>query len=218
MSDCSTDGAPTRLFYYRRSMTPTFTPGDMLTVTPYGDKKIRPGDVVVFPSPESGDLITHRVVEVTGEGIVTRGDNIQSQIDPWTLGPDDIVGCVVAAERAGKERSVWGGPVGIAYHRIQRRRARLDTARRRLLYAVIRTVDLGRWLSGMNASVLLPARLRPRVLAVRRPRGTELLLLMGSRAIGRHVPGGHLWSIRYLYLPFVNKAFLRKAVEEFGQR
>jgi len=214
----SDDTTPTRLFYYRMSMTPTFTPGDMLTIRPYGNRRIRRGDVVVFPSPETGDLITHRVVEVSDDGVVTRGDNVQSQVDPWMLRPGDIVGCVTTAERAGKERQVWGGAVGIAYHGIHRRRVRLGRAWRRLFYAAIRTVNLGRWLSSLHLWTIVSPSLRPRVLAVRRPRGTELLLLMGSSIIGRHVPGGHLWSIRYLYLPFVDKAFLRRALEEFGER
>ena len=214
---CEQD-TPTRLFYYRLSMTPTFLPGDMLTVRPYGNRRIRRGDVVVFPSPATGDLITHRVVEVSDDGIVTRGDNVQSQLDPWMLRPRDIVGCVTTAERNGRERQVWGGAVGVAYHKIHRRRARIDRARRRLFRVAIQMVNLGRWLSSLHLWVILPASRRPRILAVKRPQGTELLLLMGHTVIGRHVRGGHLWSIRYLCLPFVDRTFLRKAVKEFGER
>lgn len=205
----------TKLFYYRTSMTPTFTPGDMLTISPYGDKAPRVGDVIVFASPESGDLITHRVVEVSADGIVTCGDNIQSRVDPWMLCPEDIVGYVTRVERGGKQRQVWGGAVGIAYHRIHRRGARLYRARRRLIAIAVRTVNLGRWLVSLRLWRILPASRRPRVMAVKRQGGTELLLLMGSTIIGRHIPGAHLWSIRYLYLPFVDRAFLRQAVEEF---
>ncbi|MCU0610174.1 MAG: hypothetical protein MUE60_00105 [Candidatus Eisenbacteria bacterium] len=217
-SDELVNGSCKQLFYYKRSMTPTFAPGDVLTIVPYAQRSVRRGDVIVFSSPQGGDLISHRVIEVSNEGIVTCGDSIMSGVDPWMLRPEDIVGCVTAVERKGRERQVWGGSVGLAYHRIRRRHARLDRVRRRIMYGLIRAIDLGRWLSGVRLWALLPARSRPRVLAVRRPRGQELLLLMGRGIIGRHVPGGHLWSIRYVYLPFVDKAFLRRAVEEFGER
>jgi len=60
------------------SMQPTLDPGDGFVAVPTavtGD--IEPGDVVTFEAQEiqGGGLTTHRVVEETDRGYVTRGDN-----------------------------------------------------------------------------------------------------------------------------------------------
>ncbi len=208
----------TSLFYYRSSMVPTFAPGDLLTVRPYDSTRIRPGDVIVFRSPESGDLITHRVVEAREDGLVTCGDNPDSPVDPWILSPAEVVGRVESVERGGRVRRVWGGSVGLASHRIRRHHARLCRLWRRAISAVLRRCGLGMWLARLALWRVLPPSRRPRVLAVRRPCGTELLLVFGAKVIGRAAPSGRFWSIRFLYLPFVDRAFLRRARQEFVQQ
>lgn len=59
------------------SMTPTLSTGDgfVAVPSPVADDP-EPGDVVVYRSRaiESGGLVTHRIVDRTDEGFVTRGD------------------------------------------------------------------------------------------------------------------------------------------------
>lgn len=60
-------------------------------LTPVSD--LRVGDVITYRAPESADvdgLVTHRIVEVTPQGIRTQGDAL-SEPDPWVLQPDDAV-------------------------------------------------------------------------------------------------------------------------------
>jgi len=66
-------GSPVQLSYvYSDSMEPTLHPGDGYVLHPAGEP--RPGDVVTFRKPATGELVTHRVVAVTEEGLVTKGD------------------------------------------------------------------------------------------------------------------------------------------------
>ncbi|SNR32076.1 signal peptidase I [Halorubrum vacuolatum] len=72
-------GQPVLLGYVTsESMSPTLEAGDgFIAVPAFAAGEIRSGDVVVFDAVElqGGGLTTHRVVEVTDEGYVTRGDN-----------------------------------------------------------------------------------------------------------------------------------------------
>jgi signal peptidase I len=69
------------------SMRPTFSPGDMIVVSPEPMSSLRVGDVITFMTPTAGHPVeTHRVVSIAGpldEPIVqTRGD-ANNTIDPW---------------------------------------------------------------------------------------------------------------------------------------
>lgn len=61
------------------SMAPTLRSGDLVFLQPIKDF-ISPGMVVSYDF--QGERITHRVVEVLGDMLVTKGDNNQ-EIDPW---------------------------------------------------------------------------------------------------------------------------------------
>ncbi|MFC7492974.1 MULTISPECIES: hypothetical protein [unclassified Nocardioides] len=57
-------------------------------VVPVGD--LRVGDVITYPRPGGADgdaMVTHRIVAIGPDGIVTQGDALPSA-DPWTLRPD----------------------------------------------------------------------------------------------------------------------------------
>ena len=54
-------------------------------VVPVSD--LRPGDVITYEPPAAADvdgMVTHRIVAIGPEGIVTKGD-AQAAVDPWTL-------------------------------------------------------------------------------------------------------------------------------------
>jgi len=71
-------GTPVLLGYVETgSMEPTLEPGDGFVAIPSAiDGDVEPGDVVVFRAEElhGGGLTTHRVVEETERGYITRGD------------------------------------------------------------------------------------------------------------------------------------------------
>ena len=94
------------------SMQPVLDPGDGFIAVPAavaGD--ISPGDVVTFEAEEiqGGGLTTHRVVEETDRGYVTRGDN-----NPFT-DQDGGEPVVQDAEVVAKAFSVGGGVVVIPH-------------------------------------------------------------------------------------------------------
>lgn len=66
-------GTPVQLSYvYSDSMEPSIGTGDGYVIVPAGDVSV--GDILVFDSDFRDEYVTHRVVEVTEDGYVTRGD------------------------------------------------------------------------------------------------------------------------------------------------
>jgi signal peptidase len=74
-----------------KSMRPTYDFGDLLIAVRADDVKV--GDVIAYRLGR--EIIAHRVVNVTGEGFVTKGDAMDRP-DPWVVRREDVVGRVVA--------------------------------------------------------------------------------------------------------------------------
>jgi hypothetical protein len=188
--------------YMGPSMNPTLKSGDGINVIPYGKRKIRIGDVIVFPSPKGYHNVVHRVISVDSQGIRTRGDN-NSNIDPWTLSHDGIIGHVFWVQRGNRRRSIHGGLRGVLYSLGIRVTRMIDSKISPLLHPpyhwLARTGAFRPWLS---------ARMQTRVLSFDRSTGTELQLVMGQRVIGRLLPGRSQWVIRRPFRLFVDEAAL----------
>ena len=197
-------------FYRGASMHPTLKAPDTLQVVPYQRRKIQRGDVIVFFPPGRGHRVIHRIVSVSVKGIRTRGDN-NTDIDPWNLSPESIVGRVVSAHRGKRKRRVFGGPVGHALA-VTRRALRTMDSR---VSSLIRPIYY--WLN--QAGIfrrMYPARMKMRVVSYNRPLGTELQLLMGRRLIGRLLPGRKQWVIRRPFRLFVDEESLPENKEEIS--
>ncbi|WP_435066891.1 signal peptidase I [Haloplanus sp. C73] len=99
-------GAPVQLSYvYSDSMAPTIGVNDGYVLMPAG--QVDTGDIVTFWSPDRDAYVTHRVVERTADGFVTKGDNNHAtdQASGYpTVTRDRIVGQVL---------SVGNGPLVI---------------------------------------------------------------------------------------------------------
>ncbi len=81
------------------SMEPTIAEGDSVAVIPIGTDRMSVGDIIVYRSPLpalNGEypLVAHRIVEIRGDIIHTRGDN-RTAIDPFDVTPDHIQGKVM---------------------------------------------------------------------------------------------------------------------------
>ena len=188
--------------YMGPSMNPTLKSGDGINVIPYGKKKIRIGDVIVFPSPTGDHNVIHRVVSVDSQGIRTRGDN-NSNIDPWTLSQDGIIGHVFLAQRGNRCLSIHGGLKGLLYSLGIRATRMIDSNISSLLHPAYH------WLSRRGVfRPWLSTRKQVRVLSFNRPNGTEFQLQMGRRVIGRLLPGSSQWLIRRPFRLFVDEASL----------
>ena len=69
------------------SMRPTFSPGDVIVVTPEPARDLRAGQVISYHIPVDGrPVVTHRVVRVIQPGdepiVQTKGD-ANNAVDPW---------------------------------------------------------------------------------------------------------------------------------------
>jgi len=73
------------------SMAPTFRAGDVLWIGPVSGP-IVPGQIVSYV--QQGKLITHRVVAIEGDRMITKGDN-NREIDPWCVTAADVIGSPV---------------------------------------------------------------------------------------------------------------------------
>lgn len=69
--------------------------GSLVVVQPSSVAQLHQGDVVTVAPREGGTTHTHRVVEVSGAGAVTRGD-LNGSPDPERVGDDNLVGRAVA--------------------------------------------------------------------------------------------------------------------------
>ena len=72
------------------SMEPTFYPGDIVITKHKNKTDIKINDIVTY-SDNDGVIITHRIIEETPEGYITKGDNNNVE-DADILTEDNIIG------------------------------------------------------------------------------------------------------------------------------
>ncbi len=75
-----------------QSMVPTIMAGDLVLAEGLS-KNISAGDVIIFNPPRSNEMYVHRVYSISGDYIITKGDN--SDIDPWKLSKTNVLGKAV---------------------------------------------------------------------------------------------------------------------------
>lgn len=196
-----------RIVYTGPSMNPTLREPDFLWVEPYGDRRVRAGDVVCFESPEHKTNVVHRVISVrprspvTGlrssvsgppspVAIRTRGDN-NPLPDTRVLAFNDLIGRVVAAQRGPRVRPVPGGCAGqaIAWS------VRLQKPIGRIL---VRVISGAYQALARSAPLyfLLPVGLRPRLVCFSGRDAPVFKLLIGGRTVGHYDYRFNRWQIR----------------------
>lgn len=83
--------------------TDSISRGSVVFERPVAVDELRPGDVITFRRPSAADgetagqvgagpevMVTHRIVSISQDGIVTQGD-AEAAPDPWLLQPDRSV-------------------------------------------------------------------------------------------------------------------------------
>lgn len=74
------------------SMMPTLRVGDVVVAADHGGAVIEPETIVIYEDPRQGDLVTHRVVELTpGGSYITKGD-MNGRVDPDPIPAENIRG------------------------------------------------------------------------------------------------------------------------------
>jgi signal peptidase I len=198
------------------SMVPTLEEPDLLEVRPYGTARVRPGDVVCFKSPRTGEMVVHRVVSVgprspvsgraidggSKDGIRTRGDNNLAD-DDGVLQAGDIIGRVSTAQRGARRRAVLGGCRGLVALRCLRVGRRIRSG------AGLLPHTLYQFVTGLGPfDHVLPASIRPRPVRYDTRYRAFLKLLMGRQTIGHYDFRREQWHIRRPFLLFVDKQTL----------
>jgi SynChlorMet cassette protein ScmC len=193
-----------RLVCTGTSMNPTLCEPDLLEIEPYGNRRVRRGDVVCFTSPDTGRAVVHRVVAVSPRGIRTRGDNNTAD-DSGLLKPGDIVGRVTAAHRGSRRRAVpggWSGSAALGWSRVGQGARKLAGLVPGKIYSFINSFG--------PFDNVLPRDLRPRLVRFRTRYRVFLKLHMGSQAVGYYDFRHDLWHIRWRFRPFVDEQAIKK--------
>jgi hypothetical protein len=88
------------------SMFPFICHGDIVTISPV-ISKISSGKIIAIFN-EQNHLLIHRIIEITSEKVLTKGDN-SDEIDGWVT-QNEILGVVVKVEHQSKDTRLGFGP------------------------------------------------------------------------------------------------------------
>jgi signal peptidase len=192
------------IVYVGKSMYPLLRDLDILYYEPYTGGHLNIGDVIVFmPSGRQGRAnITHRIISITHDGVVTRGDN-NPGADDNILKSGEIIGLIKYAKRGNRFIKIRGGIQGRFFSSIVRiylNLKRLAMGPLVLPYHFIAKFGIFR--------VFVPAGMKPRVVSFKQPDGMESRLLMGKRVIGRLRSMDKNWTIYPPYKLFVDEKLL----------
>ncbi len=185
--------------YNGRSMHPTLFEADILEIEP--PSRIRVGDVILFVSEDN--LVIHRVVGITSEGISTRGDN-NNDDDPGIVAPEMIVGIVVSAWRGQMRRRIYGGRIGRTYQFFLCGQLRLYRECRSSLAHLYRAA------SKLGLPRLINRFCRPRIVQFNINGNTDFSLMLGGHIIGHYCQSSNCWQIHPPFRLLVDEAVLPK--------
>ena len=79
---------------YTGSMEPAIPVGGIVVIKPVDPETLRIGDVICFRLSEPTS-ITHRIINITEEGFITKGDANEDP-DTWIVKKENVVGKVIA--------------------------------------------------------------------------------------------------------------------------
>lgn len=186
--------------YSGPSMSPTFFTNDVLTYTPVPYEMLRPGDIVLFSSLDcTGEkVIIHRVITIRKDGIVTQGDNNFSP-DREPLTPDNLIGVVISAKRAGNAIPVQSGTLGHLHHNYLLFRKK---ALRCCLPVLLKFED--RLKGKYPLRFITPGLMPGKIIGIRTREGIDLQLYIG-RFLAGWMPHDHSkWYIRPYFRLFID--------------
>lgn len=81
------------------SMLPLFRDSRDLVIIKKSNNNYKTNDVVLYRKKETDEFILHRVLNVNGDNLVTRGDN---RFSKEYISYEDLIGVMTAFERNGK--------------------------------------------------------------------------------------------------------------------
>lgn len=90
---------PFRFTAHGSSMTPFIRDGDVLIVAPLSSP-LRRGDVVPFINPANNELLVHRILDISREGCLLKGDN--NSVPDGRIPTSAIIGRVDRVAHGGR--------------------------------------------------------------------------------------------------------------------
>jgi len=190
------------IFYTGTSMYPTLVHGDSLHVEPYGNRPIRPGDVVVFSPDHDSHLVVHRIISQVDGGFVSMGDN-NTHADSLILSPENIIGRVVHAENRRKVRHMCNGSLGLRVGALRRFRSSIYRKLHGLLHPAYRLLARSGLCRGFK-----PTLMQTKIVSINRSGKIEFQLIWRNCTIGRLAPGHERWAIKAPWRLFLDERTL----------
>jgi len=177
-------------------MFPTLRVGDSLNVIAYGNRKIYPGDVVLFRGYRHD--VVHRVIAVNPDGIITQGDNNAGPDEP--ILPENILGHVLSVQRGNRTVTIHGGKRGLLIAKCLRIKKALGLKISRMLHPIYHALA--------DSGIFRIMRFETQILCFERPEGTEMQLLLCKRVIAKRHAGSNEWKIRRPFRLFIDETSL----------
>jgi signal peptidase len=172
------------------SMYPALCDGDLLMTVPCSERIPFTGDIIVFKCPGEDTLTVHRIMRVTDQGILTRGDNNAGN-DPWMLRPDVVKGTVVDAWREGKKIRIISGRKGLLSAALKRASRPVRYRLNSFFYPLYHYLER----RGIVRGIVL-GRLKPKIVIFKGDRGFIRRLVLGKHVVGEFDERRGQWKIR----------------------
>jgi signal peptidase len=77
------------------SMEPAIPVGSIVVIKPVDPELLTIGDIICFRTSGSATRVTHRIINVTNEGFITKGDATEDP-DEWIVKKENVIGKVIA--------------------------------------------------------------------------------------------------------------------------
>lgn len=186
------------------SMNPTLKAQDLLEIKTFHNQRPQVGDIIFFQPPGHDIYVVHRIISITANGYLSRGDN-SNNADPWFLEKNNIYGRVIAAHQGNRRRKIAGGIIGrLTGFSCQTQQKLMSLAIKLFgsIYRSLLTDGILRW--------LIPVRLTPQVATFKSATIASHRLLLGSRIIGSYDESLLRWQIRRPYRLFIDESSLPK--------
>jgi len=187
------------------SMQPTLRPSDLLKIEPYQEHLIKRGDIIYFQPPSAGPKTVHRIVKITRNNIITRGDNNRTN-DSHPIKKEAVIGRVTRGWRHGNSYDIYGGHKGIwigYYCRFRHWMYHSLAPFFRKSYIKLSTSTL--------LKNLIPTSLHPQAFEFKqRLFPSRLKLMVKGRVIGQYNYKLKLWQIKAPWQLIVDETLLPK--------
>ena len=198
--------------YMGTSMFPTLKAPDLLHIKPYGESKVKKGDVIAFTDPGNNETIAHRVILVKKDIIRTQGDN-NNIIDEKDITKENIIGKIVFAERQNRKIRIHGGARGYLQSRIFKTIKSVDKAVSFCLHGIYRLIAENIFLKRMF-SRYIPWK----IIFFNKTKDKEIQVVIGNWVIGRMLPGHNEFMIKRPFRLFVDETeILNKLIQRHNK-